>query len=87
MDDRRMGAWRMGAVAGSVLMLLRSRYAVHAFAISLLGLAATTFYRFGIELPEALKSSGNDVMTVVIWIIAVFLLLYSIRMSREGILR
>ena len=51
-----MAAWAIGvwgAVAGSLLLLLRSKYCAYAFALSLLGLAASTFYQLGIDLPPA----------------------------------
>jgi len=79
------GVW--GALAGSVLLLLRSRFAVHAFALSLFGLAASTFYQFGARIPEALRTTGMNAMTLVIWIVAVGLFLYAARMRREGVLR
>lgn len=79
------GVW--GAVAGSVLLLLRSRFAIHAFGISLVGLAANTFYQFGLNVPESAKTTGMNSMTLIIWIVAVLLLLYSIRWRKEGLLR
>ncbi|MBW8752699.1 MAG: hypothetical protein JF595_00890, partial [Sphingomonadales bacterium] len=42
-----LGIWTIGvwsAVLGSILLLLRSRFAVHAFAVALAGLAADTVY-------------------------------------------
>ena len=80
-----LGVW--GAVAGSVLLLLRSRFAVHAFGVSLMGLASSTFYQFGARIPEELRTSDMNAMTLVIWIAAVGLFLYAARMRREGILR
>ena len=82
-----MAAWAFGvwgALAGSVLLLLRSRHAVMAFSLSLLGLAASTFYQFGIDAPEVM---GMNAMTLIIWIIAVLLLLYSIRLRGDRVLR
>lgn len=85
-----MGAWALGvwgALAGSVLLLARSRFAVHAFGASLAGLAASSFYQFGAGIPEDLRPTGIDAITVTIWIVAVGLALYSARMRREGQLR
>jgi hypothetical protein len=42
-----LGIWTIGvwaAVLGSILLLLRSRFAAHAFAVSLAGLAANAAY-------------------------------------------
>ena len=80
-----LGVW--GAVAGSIFLLLRSRLARQTFGVSLLGLAATTFYQFGLNLPNTARTLGPNAMTLIIWIIAVLLLLYSFRWHREGLLR
>lgn len=79
------GVW--GAVAGSVLLLLRSRFAVHAFAVSLAGLAASTVYQQTIELPEFMKSGGQLAMQGVIWLAAIGLLWFAISKRKAGILR
>lgn len=75
-----LGVW--GAMAGSLLLLLRSRYAVLAFAASLVGLAATTVYRFGF----AGEQMSQDPVLVLIWAIAILLLVYAWRMRQRGIL-
>jgi hypothetical protein len=85
-----MAAWGIGvwgAVAGSLLLLLRSRYCAYAFALSLLGLAASTFYQLGIDLPKEMTTVGMIAMTLAIWVVAVCLLLYSIRTHKKGMLR
>ena len=85
-----IGAWALGvwgALAGSMLLLVRSRFAKYLFGLSLLGLAASTFYQFGSDMPEAMKTAGMNAMILIIWIVAVLLLLYSFRWHREGILR
>lgn len=85
-----LGFWALGiwcSVLGSVLLLLRSRFAVHAFALSLLGLAASTFYQASSDMPSAMRTSGAIGMTVVIWIGALFLLWYAVRVRRAGVLR
>ena len=80
-----LGVW--GALAGSILLLIRSRFAIHAFAVSLLGLAVSSSYQFTLDLPASLDTKGMNAMMLVIWIIAVGLLLYAIRMRRQGVLR
>ena len=85
-----LGVWTLGvwgAVAGSVLLLLRSRFAVHAFALSLLGLAASTVYQASSDMPASMLTSIAIGMTVVIWIGAIVLLWYATRMRRRGVLR
>lgn len=78
-----LGVW--GAVAGSVLLLLKRRHAVWAFGLSLLGLAVTQFYQAFTPQPEWVE--GNVVMNLVIWSIATFLLIYAVSMKRKGVLR
>lgn len=78
-----LGVW--GAFAGSLLLLMRSRHAVWAYAVSLLGLAVTQAYQATLEMPEWARMAS--VMTVAIWAIAGFLLLYAAAMRRKGVLR
>lgn len=81
-----LGVW--GALAGSVLLLMRSRHAVTAFVVSLLGLAGSTLYQFAVaEVPESLKTPGMLVMNLVIWAIAIALLVYARTMRARGVLR
>ena len=42
-----IGVW--GAIAGSLLLLLRSRHAVTAFGLSLAGLAINSFWQFALS--------------------------------------
>ncbi|WP_068074048.1 hypothetical protein [Novosphingobium lentum] len=79
-----LGVW--GSIAGSVLLLLRSRHAVTAFAVSLLGLAVSQGYQFVTGRPDAMKGSAMLVMTVVIWGALIFFLWYAARMKRQGVL-
>ncbi len=79
------GVW--GALLGSLLLLLRSRFAVHVFALSLAGLAVSTGYQATIDMPEALKTAGMTAMNLVIWAAAIFLLWWAWRARKAGILR
>jgi hypothetical protein len=76
-----LGVW--GAVLGSLLLLIRSRLAVYAFAASLLGLAANTAYTMTSQ-----GSAGEPVgLTIAIWAVAIGLLIYALRMRQAGVLR
>ena len=79
-----VGAW--GAAIGSILLLARNRFAVQAFGLSLLGLVANTGYILALGIPKAMMTPAMIAMTITVWIVAVFLLLYSIRMRRAGLL-
>jgi hypothetical protein len=82
-----LGVW--GAIAGSLLLLARSRHAVTAFLVSLLGLAISTFYQLGAQLSEFMRLFGQGPMifTAVIWAIAIALYLYARRQAASGVLR
>lgn len=78
-----LGVW--GAVVGSILLLMRSRHAVWSFAVSLLGLAVTQFYRVFTPQPEWM---GEDLaMNLILWSIATFLLIYAVSMKNKGVIR
>lgn len=76
-----LGVW--GSLAGSVLLLLRSAYAVPAFAASLVGLAVSQ----GAQI-SWLKPPQEAPLPIVltIWGALVFFLIYAMRMKRAGVL-
>ncbi len=77
------GVW--GAIAASVLILLRSRWAITALYIALIGLIGTTIFQYlMIEVPESLQGPG---LTIAIWVITLFMLWYARKMAAEGVLR
>lgn len=80
-----VGVW--GAIAGSILLLMRSHFAVAAFGFSLLGLTGRTAYELSLDVPTTVQVSGMEAMAVIIWLIAVLLFAYSIRWRRAGLLR
>lgn len=80
------GVW--GALAGSLLLLVRSRHAVAGFGVSLAGLAVSTFYQYVLASPPPTpEGSPMAYMPILIWAIAIFLLVYALRMRRRGVLR
>jgi hypothetical protein len=81
-----MGVW--GAVAGSLLLLARSRFAVHAFLLSLIGAAGSlVFQATDSTVPAAFDSSARLVLPVVIVAVAAFLWQFSSRERAKGMLR
>ncbi|MDO9367615.1 MAG: hypothetical protein Q7T68_03525 [Sphingopyxis sp.] len=82
-----LGIW--GSVLGSVLLLMRSRHAVAVFALSLAGLAVSSFYQFGMHYGDLQRMFGSFpmVFTAAIWVIAIALLVYARAMTAKGILR
>lgn len=80
-----LGVW--GALAGSLLLLLRSRGAVMAFAASLAGLAVNQVWQFTSNMPASMLTPANIGITMTIWIVALALLWYAVRMRARGVLR
>jgi hypothetical protein len=81
-----LGVW--AALLGSVLLLVRSRYAVHAFALSLLGMILSFGGQYLGSPPPAAMTEGMA-KYVPLFIIALGLaqLWYAWREGKEGVLR
>jgi hypothetical protein len=79
------GVW--GALAGSIGLLLRKSWAVWMFALSLLGLLVTSIYNFVITDGADIMGGMGVVISIVIWIVALFLFFYSRKMAANGVLR
>lgn len=82
-----LGVW--GAVAGSILLLMRSRFAVWAFGLSLIGAVVSLIYGQFINPPPPLPA-GLAMMGYMPWVItgiAAFLAWYAWTMSKKGVLR
>ncbi|MEP3050582.1 MAG: hypothetical protein ABJP48_11380 [Erythrobacter sp.] len=78
-----MGVW--GAIAGSILLLLRSRWAVTALLIAVVGLIGSNIFQYFLtQTPESLQS---PVFSIMIASITLFMLWYATKMRREGVLR
>lgn len=83
-------AWAMVVgfgLLGSLLLLARSLWAAYAFALSLLGLAAMQAYQLVIGLPAGMNTPLNWSTTAAIWIAALGLLFYALRMRASRVLR
>ncbi|MCJ1962702.1 hypothetical protein MTR65_18600 [Novosphingobium sp. 2637] len=84
-----VGFWALGVgggLAGALLLLRRARLAAAAFGVSLLGLVVTSVYQWRDTEAPAI-SSADVAISVAIWLIALALLLFSLRMLRAGVLR
>lgn len=76
-----LGVW--GSVVGSILLLLRSRWAFHAFSLSTVGAAGALIYT---AVTPAMQSMGL-IMPAIIVAVVLFLVWYSRLMTAKGILR
>jgi hypothetical protein len=81
-----LGVW--GSVLGSILLLMRSRYAVHAFGASLFGAVLSFGYQFmGPPPPPAMSEGGMAIIPWLIIAIIVALFYYAYRQKQAGVLR
>lgn len=83
-------AWAVGVwfcVLGSVLLLLRSRYAFPAFVASLVGIAVVTIFQFAFPAPASFNGTMALVFAIVLWAVTCGLALYSRVMAKKGVLR
>jgi len=81
-----LGVW-MGLL-GSVLLLVRSRWAVWTFALSLIGIILGIGYQLVASSPPPGSAEGMAaLMPYVVIAIGLFLLWYSWSMEKKGVLR
>lgn len=78
-----VGVW--GSALGAVLLLLRSRWAFHAFAVSMLGAIGNCIHT--LAAPGAAEAMGGPVFPIVIIAICGVFIWYSWAMTKRGILR
>jgi hypothetical protein len=76
-------------VLGSILLVMRSRYAVHAFGLSLVGMVVSFGYQYTMAppMPGGTEAGMMAYMPLVIAAVGVALLVYARAMARKGVLR
>lgn len=80
-----IGVW--GGLAGSILLLMRSRYAVWMLGLSLIGAIVGLGYQmFLTKMPASMKEGMMGIMPWVIILIAAFLFWYSWNAEKKGLL-
>ena len=77
-----IGVW--GSVVGSLLLLMRSKWALHAFALSAAGAIGALLYN--LVTPEVMAAM-SPIMPIVIVVICLFFVWYANRMTKQGVLR
>jgi hypothetical protein len=80
-----IGVW--GSVAGSILLLLRSRHAATAFLVSLIGAVGSFGYQFTSERPAEVAGGVEAIIPLVIVIAIVAQWYYARRKAAVGVLR
>lgn len=79
-----LGVW--GGLAGSLLLLIRRRWAVPALLVSLLGAVVSFIATANRPMPPELAEMNQGAIMYVVIAIAVFLLWYAVSMRRKGVL-
>ncbi len=79
-----IGVW--GAVAGSVLLLLRSKWAFQAFLASLVAFVVSVVYG-QMSGGSAVMGTTGMVFSGLIFVLGLIFVMYSRMMTRKGVLR
>src|SRR5579864_6406014 len=81
-----LGVW--GGLAGSILLLMRNRYAVWAYGLSLIGAIVGLGYQmFMMQRPASMTAGASAFVPWVIIVICAFLFWYARTMEKKGVLR
>jgi hypothetical protein len=80
-----LGVW--GSVAGSLLLLLRSRHAVTAFLVSLIGAAVSFTGQMQNPLPPSLDTGAGAIMPVIVMAVILALWWFARREAAKGTLK
>jgi hypothetical protein len=79
------GVW--GAVAGSILLLLRSKFAVYAFGVSLACIAISMVYTLALTDGARIMQNLGVAMSFAVLTVGALSFAYAFWMSRRGSLR
>jgi hypothetical protein len=85
-----IAAWAIGvwaSLAGALLLILRSKWAFHAFVVSLLGLLVSLVYTHMLSNGGELMGQFGLIMNVVVAAALVFFIWYAQVMTKRGVLR
>ena len=76
-----------GALLGSIMLLARSRWAVSAYIVSIIGIVPTMAYQYGSDVPPTFVSAGAIIFSAAIVVLTLAQLWYAVRMRAAGVLR
>jgi hypothetical protein len=80
-----IGVW--GGLAGTVLLLLRSKWAYPVFVASLAAFVLTLVYSYGLSNGSEIMPEGTWIMNLVILIGCLFFVWYARMMAKRRVLR
>ncbi|RVQ65792.1 hypothetical protein EKN06_12760 [Croceicoccus ponticola] len=79
-----LGVW--GSVAGSLLLLMRSRHALAAFLVSLVGLIVTSVLGFVDPIPGQTDLTFPIILTAIVFAVLFALIFYTRRMIARRVI-
>jgi hypothetical protein len=74
------------ALAGSLALLFRSRFAAPLFLISLVAMIVTSIHNFGFSNGAEIMEQGGVIFSIVIAVVSILLVVYSRSMVSRGVL-
>jgi hypothetical protein len=77
----------IAAILAAIALLLRSRWAVHLYGLSIAGIVVTGVYDISAGTALLLQDQGWLILTCVTTCLAILQLAYAIAMRRRGVLR
>ena len=77
----------ISAVLAAIALLLRSRWAVHLYGLSIAGIVVTSIYDIAAGTALLLQDQGWLILEVVTLGLAILQLLYAAAMRKKGVLR
>jgi hypothetical protein len=81
-----LGVW--GGLAGALLLLARSRHAILAFGVSVLGIVISFGYQmFATDMPASMKQGMGGAIPWIIFILGLLQLWYARNADKQGLLR
>ncbi len=85
--DISWGLYILAGILGAIALLLRKRWAVSVFAVSLVAMVITSFYIFASNGLSGSVGPGALVFTAITFIFAVGLLIYARFLARKEVLK
>ena len=76
-----------GGLLGAILLLLRRKLALPVFIVSLISMVIVTIHNYGFAGAADIVGAGGLFFSVLIFVVAVFLVLYARAMAQRGVLR
>lgn len=80
-----LGVW--GGLLGVILLLLRRRWALHAFVLSFAGFLGGLVYSYGLSNGAEVMGENSWIMQAVIGAGCVFFIWYAWAQAKKGVLR